>query len=510
MARLRWASGIALVTLTSTACGMGGSTAGSGSADGGGHIVYVESIPPNAAWAPESDDAHDLVRAGCLETLVKSGYEGELEPMLATEWSQTAPTTWEFKLREGVEFQNGSPMDADAVVGALTHLLEVKTPARAINADVISGVKAVDETTVQITTPGNDPLVPLRVAAPNSGILAPEAYGGKAIDIQGTCTGPFTVTDEAPRQSLSLERNESYWGGKVAAESAEVRFIIDGATRATQLQTGEAQIIRSIPAASVSTVENAADVKLQQLELARTTVLLLNNSRPPFDDPLVRKAMQYAVDTQAIVDSVYEGTGVPAVGPFGPTTPWGPDGAEAIGVDLDEARNLLDQAGVDPKSLDIEVIAYNDRAEFGDVAAVIQDELGELGINVKIRAGDYASVEPDMLSGDFDAALLSRGYLVDVADPAGFLLSDYTCDGGYNIAHYCDPATDQMIKDAVATEDQDARSEQYKQIADKLESDAASVFLLHEGAVWGERSSVQNFRPHPLDYYVLTADLTAG
>ena len=70
-----------------------------------------------------------------------------------------------------------------------------------------------------------------------------------------------------------------------------------------------------------------------------------------------------------------------------------------------------------PADLSIELMAYNDRPEFGDVAAVIQSELGELGVKVKIRAGEYASMEPDMLSGDFDAALLSRGYLVDVADP---------------------------------------------------------------------------------------------
>jgi peptide/nickel transport system substrate-binding protein len=514
MARLRWAlrgtSGIALVALTATACGMGGS-GGSGSTDAngsaGGHIVYAEQIPPNAAWAPETDDAHDLMRAGCLETLIHYGTDGELEPALATEWSQVDPTTWEFTLRDGVDFQDGTPMDADAVVGALTHLLEAKTPARPFNPDVVSGVKAVDASTVQITTPAPDPLTPLRVASPNSGILAPAAYEGKQIDIQGTCTGPFTVTDEVPRQSLTLERNENYWGGDVNIASAEVRFVVDGATRATQLQTGEAQIARGLPAANLSTVEGDSNVELNQLEVPRTTVMLLNNSRPPFDDPLVRQAIQHAVDTSAIVDSVYEGTGEPAVGPFGPATDWAPEGAEPVAFDQDAARSLLDEAGVDPESLSIELIAYNDRPEFGDVAAVIQDQLGQIGIDVKVRAGEYASVEPDMLSGEFDAALLSRGYLVDVADPGGYLLSDYTCEGGYNIAHYCDEETDQMIHDAAAIEDTEERNAAYAEIAEKLQSEAASVFLLHEGSAWGVRTDVENFEPHPLEYYVLTADL---
>jgi peptide/nickel transport system substrate-binding protein len=371
-------------------------------------------------------------------------------------------------------------------------------------------VKVTDTSTMQVVTPRPDAMVPLRLASPNTGILAPKAYEGRQIDIMGTCTGPFTVTDEAPQQSLTLEANDNYWGGDVNLDSAEVRFVVDGGTRATQLQSGEAQIAKALPVASLSTLEGDPDLEVPQLELPRTTVMLLNSSRPSFDDPLVRQAVQHAVDPEAIVDAVYEGTGSPAVGPFGTDTDWAPEGAEQTSVDLEEARALFDEAGVDPESLSIELIAYNDRPEFPDVAAVIQDELGQVGIDVKIRSGEYAAVEPDMLSGSFDAALLSRGYLVDVADPGGYLLSDWVCDGGYNLAHYCDPETDQMIEDAIAVEDADERNAAYQELAAKLQTEAASVFLLHEHAVWGTHADVANFEPHPLDYYVLTADLTLG
>ena len=510
MNRFRWTGGLALIALTTTACGMGDGGGAGAQADAkqGGHLVYAESIPPNTAWSPETDDAHDLMRAGCLETLVRYGYAGDLEAGLATEWNQVEPTTWQFTLRDKVSFQDGTPMDAEAVAGALTHLLEVKTPARAFNADVVSSVEALDESTVEITTPAQDPLVPLRVASPNAGILAPKAYAGKQIDIKGTCTGPFTVVDEQPRQSLKLEANADYWGGTPSLATAEVRFVIDGATRTTQLQTGEAQIARAVPAASLSTLEGESNVETNELALARTTVALLNNSRPPFDDPLVRQAVQHAFDREAIVASVYEGTGQPAVGPFAPESPWAPEGAEAPTFDPDEARSLLDQAGIDPASLTIDLLAYNDRPEFGDLAAVIQEQLAQIGVKVKIRAGDYASLEPDMLSGEYDAALLSRGALVDVADPGGYLSSDWTCDGGYNIAQYCSEETDAMIQDAVATEDLDQRNAAYQDIAEQLQTESASVFLMHESAVWGVGTGVEGFEPHPLDYYVLTADLT--
>src|SRR3712207_2208793 len=147
MTRRRWAGGIALVALTMAAgCGMGGGDNGNGQSgqggeSGGGHLIYAEQFPPAAAWALETNDAHALTRAGCLETLLRYTPNGELEPMLATEWTQVQPTTWEFTLREGVSFQDGTPMNADAVAGALTHLLKVETPARAFNADTINSVQ---------------------------------------------------------------------------------------------------------------------------------------------------------------------------------------------------------------------------------------------------------------------------------------------------------------------------------------------------------------------------------
>lgn len=506
MSRVRRFSAMALVAVSATACGMGGGATDNAGA-GGGHLVYAEFFSPLAAWAPETDDGIVLSRAGCLETLLRYENDGTLAEGLATEWEQVKPTVWEFKLREGVQFQNGTPMDAEAVVGALTEVLEAKAPARSFNPDVVSGVKAVDESTVEITTPEADVLLPLRMASPNTGILAPKAYAGEQIDIKGTCTGPFTVVEEVPRQSLKLERNDSYWGGTPRIATAEVRFIVDGATRVTQVQTGEAHIASAVPAVSLAKLDGDSNIKLDSLQWPRTTAMLLNNSRPPFDEPLVRQAMQHVLDLESIAGTVYEGGAAPAIGPFSPDDPWAPEEATPTAVDLGEAKRLLAQAGVDPSELNFELIAYNDRPEFADLAAVIQEQLGQLGIKVKIRTGEYASFEPDLLAGKFDATLLSRGYLVDLGDPAGYLQSDYTCDGSYNIAHYCDKQIDAMINQAAKTEDTDARHDLYGQIGEKLQSDAAGVFLVHEEGVTASRTNVENVEIHPLNFYVLTADL---
>ena len=102
--------------------------------------------------------------------------------------------------------------------------------------------------------------------------------------------------------------------------------MLDGDVRATQLQTGEVDIAQALPVVSMADLEGNENLEVTATEIPRTTAMLLNNSRPPFDDPLVRQAIQKAVDTQPIVDGVYEGAGTPAVGPFGPDTDWAPDG----------------------------------------------------------------------------------------------------------------------------------------------------------------------------------------
>ena len=371
MKRLRGAGALLGLTLVTTSCGLGGdSTDGAESGSSDGHVVFVSQFPPIAAWALETDDAALLTRAGCLEMLVRYDYDGSLQPSLAESWEQTSPTEWTFRLRSDVEFQDGTPMDAQAVAEALTHTLEAPSPARSFNPDAISQVEAVGESTVTVTTPAPDLLVPYRLASWNAGILAPKAYSGDAIDIVGTCTGPFTVTSKDGTQSIQLERNEDYWGDKAQIATAEMRFVIDGQARVTQLQAGEADIVESIPPSSMAQLEGDDTVDVVKLAIPRVTSIVLNTARPPFDDPLVRQALQHAVDTQAIADAIYDGAAEPANGPFSSDDPWAVQGVEPVALDQDEARRLFEQAGVDPSDLEIELIAYSDRPEFADLAAV--------------------------------------------------------------------------------------------------------------------------------------------
>jgi peptide/nickel transport system substrate-binding protein len=499
----------ALATLTLAGCGFSGTQTqavqGTAAADTSQRIVVDNFRAPVANWAIESDAAYILSLSGCLETLTRFDQaQGKVVPMLATEWKQTSPLDWDFTIRQDVSFQDGTPLTAESVVASLNHVLDAKVPARAFNRTMVSSVSAVDENTVRVSTPAENPLVPYRLASVNTGILAPAAYKDAEVDPFGHCTGPFTPVSEKAKQSLTLDRNENYWGGDVQLAGAEIRFITNGATRAAQVQTGEADISLSIPVASLATLKGAAGVTVLGADSPRTATLYMNNGRAPLDNIDVRKAIRDSLDLEALAASVYEGAALPATGPFAPSEPWAGEAQEQHKQDLEGARALLEKAGY-TADRPLEIIAIVERAEFADVAAVIQENLKNIGIPLSIQAKEYASAEPDVLAGNYDMLLSQRNRLIDIADPIGFLTADYTCKGTYNLSHFCDPEYDRIIAEAATTVDTNERYKLYAEAGQILQDKAVNAWLVNEQATDAVRTNVLSYVQDPLSRYVLTA-----
>ncbi|MCY4349553.1 MAG: ABC transporter substrate-binding protein [Thiotrichales bacterium] len=473
----------------------------------GGKLVIAESFPPTAGWAMESDDPFVLTRVGCLEGLARVDFEGQVIPALATGWEQVSPTEWDFTIREGVKFHNGEALDAAAVAAALNHVLGADAPARSFSPKVVASVAAARDMTVRITTPNPSVLLPLRLASPNTGILAPAAYAGEQIDPVGTCTGPFRIVEHIPEQALRLERNAEYWGGDVRLEAAEMRFVLDGGVRATQIRTGEAHLSRVIPASAIEELKTVEGVNVITVETARTNGLYLNNARAPFDNVNARRAVQSAIDAAAIAATIYEGSAQPAVGPFAPNEPWAPTGASGAAYDPERAKRLLAEAGIDAGALDLTLLVYTERAELPDLAAVVQAQLQQIGVKAEIRSSNWSGIETDLYAGNFDLFLMSRNHLIDVADPIAFLAADYTCEGGFNISNFCDPAVDALVDEARGTADPSARNALYAQVAARLQDEAVTVFLVHIESIEAVSEKVQGYRMHPLAHYVLVPEL---
>jgi peptide/nickel transport system substrate-binding protein len=463
---------------------------------------------PRKGWMIESDDAFALTYYGIMETLIKVDFDGQMVPSLAETWSQVDDTTWEFKLRSGVAFQNGEPFNAQAVVTALTYLLNTPTPPRGISKDTFVSIEAIDDTTVHIKTAKFDALVPNRLTAPFTGILAPQAYStSEKIDPFGTGTGPFILKDEVPDQSLSLVKNPNYWGGAVALDEVQVLFIPDETVRAGMVQTGEIDIDPHVPIAQIPVLEADSNIGILRVNQPRTSTLYMNNSKKPLSDIKVRQAIAAAIDKTAIVDSILEGVGSPASGPFAPTEAWANADTAGVAYDVDKAKQLLTEAGYKEGELNLSLWTYSSRSDLPIIAVAIQDMLGKAGIVAEIRVADYSSMEGDVLSGNFDMFLMSRGHVLDNYDPEGFLSSDYTCKGSYNVSHFCNTDFDDLISKADATVDSTARFDLYRQAQTILDEQVVDVFINYTTQIFAYRKSVLNYQPHPLEQYLLTPTL---
>ncbi|MGP9782999.1 ABC transporter substrate-binding protein [Glutamicibacter sp. AOP12-B1-11] len=506
--RLSAAAGIAAVALALTACSTSTQNAApEQAADQDARVVVANFRAPVSNWALESDDAYVLSISGCLETLTRYDQtEKKVEPMLAASWKQSSDTQWDFELRPDVKFQDGSALDAKAVAASLSHVLEAAAPARAINPKTISKVAALDADTVRVTTPAADPLLPYRMASVNAGVLSPNAYTSKGIDPFGHCTGPFTPVSEKAGQSLTLDRNENYWNGTAKLAGGEIRYITEGATRATQVQTGEADISMSIPATSLATLESDDSVSVLKTDSPRTATLYLNNSRAPFNDVKLRKAATMALDLPAIAASIYEGAAQPATGPFAPSESWANPDLAVPQLNLDEAKKLVADSGY-AQDQPLEIIAITERAEFAGVGAIIQEQFKQIGLQANVVTKSYGAAEPDVLAGKYDMILSQRNRMIDIADPIGFLQADYTCQGGYNLSHYCNEDYDALIAKAASETDEATRHQLYREAGDILAEDAANVWLVNEQSIDAVGDSVQGYVQDPLTRYVLTKDL---
>ncbi|NKX49150.1 ABC transporter substrate-binding protein, partial [Arthrobacter deserti] len=188
-----------------------------------------------------------------------------------------------------------------------------------------------------------------------------------------------------------------------------------------------------------------------------------------------------------------------------PSEPWAIEGAGTQRQDVEAARELLAAAGY-TAGRPLEIIAFVERAEFADVAPVIQENLKSVGIPVTIRTTEYAAVEPDLLAGNYDMVLSQRIRLIDIADPIGFHTADYTCQGTYNLSHFCDEDYDKLIAQAARTADAEERYRLYGEAGRILEEEAVNVWLVNEQAIDAVRADLQSYSQDPLSRYVLRAE----
>ncbi|MEV6475926.1 ABC transporter substrate-binding protein [Streptomyces sp. NPDC051657] len=501
--RRRVALPLAAATLlvpVATACTSSTDSGGSG---GDQRLKVAMAFPPAQAMSPYGDDAVTLSRLAVVEGLTRLDRNGEAGPALAASWKRDGEKAWEFTVREGAVFQDGTKLDAAAVVRSLT-AAQKASPKPRVLSDTTLTATAEDAGTVRITTEDADPLLPQRLANPSLSILSAAAYKDAAqVNPAGHATGPFTLAEVNGAVSATLERNDTYWGDRAKASGADVKFVADGTARANALRTEDVDVAEYVPISQASLL---GDGLVHEFPSARTNGLSLNTGRGVFADPAMRAAAREAIDSQALVDGVYEGRADTAQGLLGPGVPW------AAGLRTAPTGRAKAAAPAEVgKTSGIVLATYTNRPELPEAATVVQQQLEKRGFTVKQVVRDYAQMEADALAGKYDAFIQARNTLLDTADPVSYLASDFTCDGSFNITQLCAKPVDAAVDQAAALADTDARHRAEMTAEAAILGSDALVPLVHERFVQGyDDTRVQGVALDPMERTLITADTRIG
>lgn len=477
-----------------------GGSAADGAGGSGGRLKVALAVPPVQALSPYSNDATVLSKLSVAEGLTALNKEGAAAPALAKSWKQVNATTWAFELRKAT-FQDGTDVTAESVVNALDHAGKAEPKPRVLS-DVTLTAKADDADTVTITTKAADPVLPLRLASPALGILAPKAYAkdGTASPV-GTGTGPFEITKLTGKSKATLDRFDDYWGGKAKAPGVDVTWIAEGTARANALRGGDVDIAEWIPTAQAKLLDK--DTR-HEVPSVRTDSLVLNTGSGIFTDASLRAAAREAVDGGALVDSVFGGYADPAQGLFGPAVSWAADKRVAVSGRASAANSADVKAKTKGKTL--RLATYINRAELPEAATVLQQQLEKAGFTVKQDVREYTQMEADLLAGKYDALVFSRVTLLDTGDAVAYLASDYTSDGVYNIAGLKDPKVDQAIKSAAGEGDTERRQQQIMRAEAEILRTDAVVPLVYEKVVQGIATDVEGVLLDPRERSLIDVD----
>ncbi|MEU0031474.1 ABC transporter substrate-binding protein [Streptomyces sp. NPDC006335] len=483
--RRRHALGSLLLAPLLTACfaSQGGDSADD--AGDGARLRVALAFPPAENLSPYGADATLLSRLGVSEGLTALDANGAAAPALARSWRRENDRTWLFTLREAT-FQDGSEVTPAAVAAALTHATKAR-PAPAALAGVTLTAKAADGA-VRITTRTADPVLPLRLSSPSLAVFAAKAYGKDGgVDPVGTASGPFELTEVTGSTSAALDRFDDYWGGRAQASGVDARFIADGTARANVVRTGQVDIAEAIPVAQAATLDKAT---LEEAATTRTTSLQLNTRSGPFKDPKLRAAAREAIDGSAVVKGVFEGYADPGAGLYGPAVTW------AEGKRVPPTGRAT---AADPHGTSVTLATYDNRPELPEAAQVLQQQLQKAGFKVTLVVREYSRLESDALAGKFDAFIGARNSLVDTGDPVGVLASDYTCDGGYNLARLCDRKVDRAVAEADAVADTGERQDAAMRAEAAILGTDAVVPLAHQEIIVGVATDVRGVLLDPYE-----------
>jgi len=429
----------------------------------------------------------------------------EVEPELAESWTTSKDgLTWDFKLKAGNKFDDGTPVQASAVKYTFDRLFAIKQgPSEAFPDKTVTTVTGPMSIRFQFPVPFAPFLSTL--AHDGAGVVNP-AIESKAKDgdlakgwLAGHTagSGPYRLASWEKGQAITLEPNPHYAEGKLALSKVRIKIIGDASARRLQLENGDLDIAEDLPTDQLLAMKSKPGIKVEEFPSLSTTILYMNNKKAPLNSPEVRRAISWAVDYSGIIDGILSGRAKQLRGPL-PVGMWGGDPSLfQYTLDVTKAKAELAKAPVKPTKL---TFLYSDRdPRWEPIGLTVQANLAALGIDVKMEKLANATFRDRLGKGDFEMAV--GNWSPDFADP--YMFMNFWFDSqkqgmAGNRSFYANDKVDELLRKAASEIVQTERAKLYQQAQTIVASDAPYVYLYQKNTLIALRDTVQGYVFNPM------------
>ena len=396
---------------------------------------------------------------------------------LATKWTAPDEKTWVFDLVDNATFHNGEKFGPEDVVYTFERILDPKTASS--YAPLYNAVSKVEATgPSQVTFHLKTSFGPFLSNLANNGeIVNQVAIESKDPSRNAIGTGPFEFVEWVQGDHITLKKNANYFqSGKPYLDGIQFKFLNVDQSRIDALQSGDLNWSDAVPLQQLNTLKN--DPSFNYVTSATAGIpdyIAMNTTQPPFDDKLVRQAVYWALDRDAIRQVAYFGAGESGIEEVPTGSSWY-DGSPLVTPDPDKAKSLLQQAGV-PNPLEVEYLGLPQYPELLKTGEVMQQQLEAVGIKMNIKQVEVGVWFNAFVKGTYQ---ITSAYQERTIDPDNFYALVIHTGGDINSTGYSNPQVDQLIDQARTETDEQTRFDLYKQIRQIVFDDSPIVFAHYE------------------------------
>ena len=467
-------------------------TTGGAGAPGGNLVIGMTSDPNTLLpWKATQFQAVNILQ-NVYGTLTEFDKDLNVVPGLAQSWDPSADgKTVTLKLRSGVTFADGSMFDSADVKSSMDKIMDEKTAAVArTSLASVASVAAPDPTTVVLTMKSADASLPANLASVNMAMLS-STDTDETLTTKPNGTGPYAFKARTPSQSLTLQKNASYWGPKATLDSVEFRVIPDETSIVSALQSGSVQMA-VIDDPLVAKTAEGGTLKVAKTPQLSYHALQLNARKGDLTDVNVRLAIQCAIDRKQVLDTAALGEGE-VTGPVtSPAYKSDPSSRPCPNRDLAKAADYLAKAGKSSVTIKT-IVSQGEYATSVNEAQNLKAQLAEAKINLDLQVLESGAYVDRWVAADFDAAVALNG---GRPDPDGMYGRYFTSTGNLNkVAGYSSPELDALFAQGKTTSDTAARKQIYTKMSDALEANAAWIWMFTSYTYTVTTPGVQGFVP---------------